>query len=244
MAQEIYGLTLGDVNFLKMLKRAHEGGRQNPPSSRLGNDIFDEPPQAPETYIALVPEDGIPAAEGDPDFITGTGTGTDLVLDYRQGDRPGSATCQIYRIINGVLESCDFTKLVWNLSGSAITQKWMTVVRDKFGNWLAQVGGAGGQQTCRFEITDTDLIDCGLCHAIVTVRSRPIGISRVEEENGSGKITVYDFGKCWLNNPPSLLLGKFGHAVYYEGLEECAADPATVLNRWEIVSLCCVESSC
>lgn len=137
MAQDIYGLTKADVDFLKELKRAYGGGRQNPPSSRLGYDIFDDSPQAPEVYIALVPSGGIPANEGDPELLPGTGT----ELDLNQGDTPGSATCQIYRIIGGVLYSCDFSKVVYNLSASAIDEQWITVIRDKFGNWIAQTGG-------------------------------------------------------------------------------------------------------
>jgi hypothetical protein len=137
MAQDIYGLTLADVNFLKALKRAHDGNRQNPPSARLGYDGFDDAPQAPEVYIALVPGGGIPANEGDPELLPGTGS----ELDYQQGDMPGYADCQIYRIIGGVLQSCDFTKRVYNLTASAIDQGWITVVRDKFGNWIAQTGG-------------------------------------------------------------------------------------------------------
>lgn len=137
MAQDIYGLTKADIEFLKALKRAHDGNRQNPPSARVGYDGFDECPQAPEVYIALVPSGGIPANEGDPELLPGTGT----ELDFQQGDTPGHADCQIYRIINGVLHSCDFTKRVYNLSEAAIDQQWVTIVRDKWGQWIAQTGG-------------------------------------------------------------------------------------------------------
>ncbi len=51
--------------------------------------------QAPETYIALAPTGGIPAIDG---------------------ATPGSAECDIYKILEGDLVEAGFTKLIYNLS--------------------------------------------------------------------------------------------------------------------------------
>lgn len=102
---------------------------------RLGNptgrpDTTNEPPQAPETYIALTPSTGIPAI--DQSGTTGTGT-----VSYALDDVPGSAVCRIYRLIRGTFRRVGPTKLVYNLSRSALPgNAWILVTRDKFGTWI------------------------------------------------------------------------------------------------------------
>ena len=89
-------------------------------------------PKGPDVYIALVPEEGIPAATDN------AGTG---VPSFIAGDKPGSLDCDIYRIINGELKLAGPTQTVYNLTSSDIEEGWIAVQRDKFGNWLADVGG-------------------------------------------------------------------------------------------------------
>lgn len=136
--KEIFGLTRADRDLLDELHRRFGTLRENAPSARLPIDITDEPPQAPEVYIALVPSGGIPACEG----VTGTGGPSFLA-----GDVPGYADCGIYRLVNGVIYYTRQTKKVYNLSGDVITQQWITVKRDKFGQWFADTGG-GGNTNC------------------------------------------------------------------------------------------------
>lgn len=133
MALDLYGLNKDDVNWLKWARRRLEGLLQNNPSALLSEVLADSHDQAPETYIALVPEEGIPACE------PAVGTGGPA---FQAGDIPGYADCGIYRITNGALAYTRAIKRVYNLTGSDITERWITVVRDKFGIWLAQTGGS------------------------------------------------------------------------------------------------------
>jgi hypothetical protein len=89
------------------------------------NRDFQEDPlhMAPETYVALVPDAGIPALSD----ITGTG-----------GDSPGSATCSIFKVdANGDLVGYGFTKTVYNTSTTAIDDTYVPVTRTKGGKWVA-----------------------------------------------------------------------------------------------------------
>lgn len=80
---------------------------------------------AQETYIALVPSEGIQG-------LTGIGIGG------QAGDMPGANECQIYQIINGELTAiAGLTKTVYSLSPSGTPPGWTTVTKDKFGRWIA-----------------------------------------------------------------------------------------------------------
>lgn len=140
---EIYGLTKSERDFLQRLKTDFEGQRYNPAQTRIGFDVYDEGNQAPETYVALVPSGGIPAATNSADGAT---------LDFSQGDKPGQADCEIYKVVNGGLESIEQNKPVHNLTATAISQSWITATRDKFGNWFAVTGGGGSSCDPRNEI--------------------------------------------------------------------------------------------
>ena len=103
---------------------------------------------APEVYIALTPDDGIPALSptgvgDDISISTGTGTGTTTIEDPgpTAGDTPGSAVCTIYRVIGGTLSNTRKTRTVYNLSLDAIAESWVPVTRDKYGTWVALVTG-------------------------------------------------------------------------------------------------------
>jgi hypothetical protein len=106
----------------------------------------------PEVYVALTPGGGIPALATDLIYgLAGTGTGTGTGVGG--GNTPGSADCQIYRVLNteGVADLTDagFTRTVHNLSTTAIAGgAWVLAVRDKWGIWWAidpaGGGGSGG----------------------------------------------------------------------------------------------------
>lgn len=156
-ADELYGLTKDDVAWLKEVRTRLGSLLQNNPSAKLSELLLDTDPPAPETYIALVGESGIPAATGDPYRLSGTGT--DSTLDNIEGDIPGSAECDIYRIVRGSLHPVFLRKVVYNLSSSAVSQGWITVVRDKFGSWIAQVGG-GSVELSHGRIIDACNVSC------------------------------------------------------------------------------------
>lgn len=104
-----------DRDLLQELLDKERGDRVNtpsrPPMDRSWEEAEDH--QAPETYIALPPAGGIPAMS----FNEGATTGTsDDVYT------PGSADCDIYKIVDGVLTDTGFTKTVYNLSFRDISQ--------------------------------------------------------------------------------------------------------------------------
>lgn len=111
----------------------------------------------------------------------------------------------------------------------------------KHGRWSGIQGGGSGAQIIGFEIVS---VDCELCKAVVTVISRPAGVTSVPEEDSyTGEVTVYDFAGCHLDATEIDLIGKFGYATYMDGPEFCAIDPDKG-SRWEIMTLCCAETEC
>jgi hypothetical protein len=132
MAEKTYGLTEAEVAILQKVidrvlpSRLNQYSRPGSSETQLNT---------PEVYVAYPQEsDGIPA------LVAGTGGDPDV---------PGSAKCDIYRILGGPQGSPTLVKVgnlfqtVYNLTKSILTQDWLTVTRDKFGSWLAQVGGSG-----------------------------------------------------------------------------------------------------
>lgn len=117
--------------------------------------------QAPEVYIALVPAAGIPALSA-----SGTGVGA--------GDTPGSEECDIYQIVSGSLVAISgLNKTVYNLSDAEIAEGWITVIRDKFGKWIANVSGGGAVvDECEYGIDIAALLES-------TNPSYVIGVSAV-----------------------------------------------------------------
>ncbi len=103
-----------DVAELKTLLATVRNQRKNPANRPAV--VADEYTQAPEVYVALVPAGGIPA---------------------RSGTTLGSADCQLYRSLNGVLdEMTGVTRFVYNLSTTAIAAaSWLLIERDKWGAW-------------------------------------------------------------------------------------------------------------
>jgi len=125
----------------------------------------DQPPPAPEVYIAWTGDNGVPSLEPE----TGTGTGT-----YPGGDFPGYATLDIYRIIHPdggtpYLLTIEANRRVYNLTTDPIPRRrWIPVARDKWGSWLALSEGIEGEDTGTG--TDENLVfGCGLTQDGATV---------------------------------------------------------------------------
>ena len=137
--------------------------------------------QPPEVYLARTPSAGIPGSD-----VAGTGTSGD--------DIPGSATCDIYRLLeenNGTAgDSClrkmFIDKVVWNVSTEDFEgDSWILVIRDKNGQWFAVStnGGAGGGRWRMVKPTSENLDANGLYPGYV------------QDWNGTG----YENGdKCWI----------------------------------------------
>lgn len=120
-----------DTRILQGLIDREKAGRINNIRSDSERS-FDagEDHQAPETYIGI-PQTGtgIPALEE----VGTSGPG--------EGDIPGSEMCDIYRVVGTELKSIGLEQRVYNISSTALTQSWIPVTRDKFGNWVALGGG-------------------------------------------------------------------------------------------------------
>lgn len=104
------------------------------------------PTKAPDIYVAKVPDGGIPAL--DSEAVPPT---------------PGSATCDLYRIIEvsagaGTYELEEMTgqdKLVFNMATSAVDEAdtpYVVIAKAKNGRWLVAAGlagaGGGGDADC------------------------------------------------------------------------------------------------
>jgi hypothetical protein len=129
-------LTDTDMALIKQvvsseLQRIQNLGTKNP-NFLAGDDQF-----TPEVYIALTPSNGIAPLSIQAGTSTGTGT----------GDAPGSAECEIWRIIDNNLTPMDIPdKTVYNISTNVIPgQTWIVVLRTKDGVWLA--ASAAGPST-------------------------------------------------------------------------------------------------
>lgn len=137
-----YYLSERDVSVLKDI--IGEYLRRKPQQRRPRQEV--SLPPSPETYVAYIGPDGIPALSRGAQ--TGTGTGSHLGDDV-----PGSAECDIYRIYDAGgtprLAPVESSRLVYNLSTSPVDgHGWRPVTRDAFGSWLVMaeqsaVAGAG-----------------------------------------------------------------------------------------------------
>lgn len=144
-----YLLTEKDRELIRGLI-AEERRRYGGTAQRPHNDGEDW--QTPEVYVANTPEGGIPALS---DLGTGSGAGP--------GDVPGYADCDIYKIkLDGdgeptTVKAGSLSKRVYNFSASGITgDSWVLTIRDKFGKWIAVVGGGSGGNAAFLEITDDE----------------------------------------------------------------------------------------
>jgi hypothetical protein len=138
---DVYYLDREDrENFLALVAdlRRRGVGKGSPPASR------DDDHLSPEIYVARTPSGGIPALGEN-----GTGTSGD--------DVPGSATCQIYRVALSteiLTPVWSFSKKVYNLNESAVLgDKWILVVRDKYGDWFHAAGALAGARVEHIKVT-------------------------------------------------------------------------------------------
>jgi hypothetical protein len=138
------GKKLLEVTILKLLKQY-----VSPPNRSAGPHGIAEHEEmpAPEMYVALTPIGGIPA------LVQASST-------PGEGDEPGVADCQIYKIVKGaddfLEEVANVTKPVYNLNGEEIAgETWVLVQRDKFGTWFAITGGSNASTGFVVELTST-----------------------------------------------------------------------------------------
>ncbi|MFA5376322.1 MAG: hypothetical protein WC455_11310 [Dehalococcoidia bacterium] len=179
MANKAFYLTENDVEVLSRVLRDYRSTAKQP----MRRQEIDEH-QAPEVYVAhpqvgVLP--GITKADGD--------------LYYR----PGKAKCNIYRIVEDVVNEPELRPLcggdnqdecfkhVYNVSNQCLEQ-FFPVLRDKFGHWLA----LSGLQIFTCELTE-NLLPGDSASAILL-------IGPAKNENGE-IITVFDI-------PTSITTGK------------------------------------
>ena len=158
----LYGLTDDDKALIESMIRREVTRRINTP-------IRDEMPGhsfAPDVYIALPPSGGIPALTR----AAGTSAG--------DGDKPGSAICNIYRIDYTVdpevLEPVDgLDATVFNLSTTAVDEDWIEVKRTKFGIWLAATSSSSSLEI-REGVLGQNLV--AATHGIDTPATAPLHV--------------------------------------------------------------------
>jgi hypothetical protein len=105
-------------------------------TTTLRHDVNETLLGTPEVYIARI-------EEGEIDALTeGTAEG-----EY---DHPGFKECDIYKIVYDpdnerydLIPISNAGKVVFNISGTGISDSWFLVIADKSGNWLAVTGGSG-----------------------------------------------------------------------------------------------------
>lgn len=129
--QKLKTLSDRDIAVIRRMQRflSQLSPQKNKPT-QIDNDH-----QAPEAYIAKSPPEGIPALSG---------------------TIPGSGDCEIYKIIGASSGSPSIglittaKKRVYNMTLSDIAGDTLfTIIRDKFGSWVSNVGG-GSAQTARW----------------------------------------------------------------------------------------------
>lgn len=238
-----------DMQILKEIVLEHR--RRTNPSTDADQPYYTD--QAPEVYVAKLPDDGIPA---------------------RVGLEPGYAECDIYkqRVVSFGSDQTElilltepngdpYKQFIRNLETTVLTGEYITVKRDKYGFWMPSAGGGTACDFIRFQILSADLISTPRS-AQVAILSRPCGCETVEEEipdslltgtgtgtgTGEAPITVYDMAGCFLNEPEDDLIGRVGYAKYM--IDESYLGQGTGTGtgggpdeiddcNWEIVSLCC-----
>lgn len=240
--------------------------KSRPPAEQaftLGQDH-----QAPEVYVA---KPYLAVGES-----AGTATGDDAIIPALTEPSstaagsypvPGKAKCVIYQVIEdeqhspqlrpicGEANKTECFRWVYNVSPSAISSQYFPVMRDKYGRWLAMVGG-GGSQIIRFALVD---VTCSTCWAEGEVLSRPPGIGSVMHERDFTtyiygdpvvvrSVPLFDRALCnILYEPREDLIGRTGYAVLLDGANTAAGcepelgigiDIEYTLVRWEILTLC------
>lgn len=219
MADEMFFLTAQDRDDLSMMLAEWRAEPENPRRPRLFRQRF----QTPEVYVAKVPPSGIPALSQ-----TGTtGTGTEQPLD----DIPGRAECEIFALDAEDASALRFNRLedetryVYNLSPRAISADetpWVTIHRDKFGEWYVAAPRSSAATDLDFEeivetvnvVTGVFSRECGLTiqNTPFTFTFRlPVGSNVTVTAGGStgtgtaddGNDTIIDFATRLVDIPTS-----------------------------------------
>jgi hypothetical protein len=136
-----YVLSEGDKELLKQVVEAYLGrvlGSTNRP------DALQDQGGAPEVYVAMTPEGGIPALT-----ISGGGTGTSSATANEEAEAvAGYEVCDIYRANREdgrMILIPTKTERVYNASATEVPgETWIVILRDKFGIWWATSLGSGG----------------------------------------------------------------------------------------------------
>ncbi len=227
-------LTEQDRDIIQQFLDAHRQDRVNPPNRSRTESSWSEGEdhQAPETYIVLPPDGGIPA------LSEGTGPdGTDV---------PGTADCDVYTELGHLtttprlVKMPGFTLNVHNLTTKVIESSFLLVSRTKYGIWVAHVA-AGACNKIRFKIISVDSTG-PITFATADILSRSCGCETVPEETGTGTaetVDVYDATECFFDEPDEDLVDRIGYADYM--IDETLEGTGTTQDdcRWEVTMLCC-----
>ncbi len=148
-------LTEESAKILQRLLDDYGRGRKNRPGLTFDSDDYN----TPDVYVARTPGTGIPALRMDLD--TGTGTRPIGTASAFQGNTPGSAECNIYRVLytstTPNLMPVGITRAVLNLSTTAVAaNSWVIVIRDKFGQWYVLQMGSGGEAGATITVRSRD----------------------------------------------------------------------------------------
>lgn len=151
MAEPLFFLTQADLVAMKELVSAFRNGRLS-----LRPGPIDDTHQAPEVYVALVPEEGLPALQR-------LGTGT----TEQDGDTPGSVVCEIFRLIDGRLQSIGRSFPIYNLGGD-VSHGWVLVQRDKFGTWWVSTAGSSSDDLLTEDVSVVTNVECSGGNILLT----------------------------------------------------------------------------
>lgn len=163
-ARRIITLTEADKRRLRELDAAVKNLPRNPTNLP---SVIEPDPTAPEVYVAIIPDGGMPA---------------------RLGTIPGSAECTIYRFDQSVdpaqLQALDFTKRVYNVFTSEIAAgEYVIVGREKFGVWVVQITSSADVTTAGHTTEE-----CG-CPISQTARFYVSGGSISQSQSGLVEVT-------------------------------------------------------
>lgn len=179
MAEDLYALTLDDVNTFKELVTEYRNRKTTRPVYE--SDVDDYAGTAPQTYIVRAPKGGIAGINQNT-----TGTGTPALWD----DSISDAECQVYYkdSITGVLHPVEGkTLIVNNPSLNSIAEySWVLVTRDAYNDWYAisVVGVSSSFPTSHIDITYVSDWSATGCTIYLQKTTATIGI------NSLGQLTL------------------------------------------------------
>lgn len=203
------------------------------PSNILRDGAFPYIPSAPDLYWVYVSNEPIPAASG-----TRPGSWT-----------PGSLALPIYRLDRYtnqmVLLAPEKSPLIYNTQSiPSGTDTWVSIARDKFGEWYMLAGSCVVCDTVRFLIL---IQDAGTRSVLAQVTAVQNGCSLESLPDIIGtEIEICDPIGCFFNEPDPALIGRHGWAKYMLPLEinVCQPDVNYLIPMWEVFSLCPAPPEC